>query len=185
MPSWSPFGVQTRRGWVRGIHGDHVVVEEFHAKPLLLSRVVSMVGMGTMFVVVSRLRRQHSMFYICGYHHTSPDWILPSVSIGRCGLGYKRSRVQIPAARPNLPLFTAFNVLVNAGLESNRSPNSHGVEPNMASAFRLEVLNNNPSVSMLAGLYRLGRSLRLLECACLEACRIEAARRAFYRISSR
>jgi hypothetical protein len=65
MPPWSPLGVQTRYGCVRGIHGDHVVVDDFHAKPLPLSRVVSMVAMLTIFVGVSRLRRQRAISYTC------------------------------------------------------------------------------------------------------------------------
>jgi hypothetical protein len=44
VPMWSPFGVQLQRGCVRGVHGNHVVLNGFHVKSLSLTGVVSVVA---------------------------------------------------------------------------------------------------------------------------------------------
>src|SRR5258708_23020369 len=63
MYSWSPNGVQTRRGCVRGSHGNHMVVDAPHAKPLWLCAMVPMVAMRTIFVL-SRETRDNIHFPI-------------------------------------------------------------------------------------------------------------------------
>jgi hypothetical protein len=67
MYPWSPNGVQTRRGCVRGSYGNHVLVDAPHAKPLWLCAMVPMVAIGTNFML-SRDSRDNIVFSIYGYH---------------------------------------------------------------------------------------------------------------------
>jgi len=121
---WSPFGVQTRSGRVRGghgsPHGDHSPC------PIVLyfKAMVPMVGMGTIFVVVSRMRRQQSMSYM--RLPTHPSRLDSSVGVDRTFVAWGARGPGFKSRRPDqtFPTFTAFDVLGNARLESNRSRNS-------------------------------------------------------------
>jgi hypothetical protein len=68
VPPWSPNGVQTRRGCVRGNHGRHVGSMQGRLYLLALESDGIHGSHLDDFVVVSRMRRQHSIPYTCSPH---------------------------------------------------------------------------------------------------------------------